>query len=139
MISITCHGGNIGRFWWWNSDQGGLFAQGHQPVTTLRPGRIGWCEPWPDETRVWPHPPWGPGDADDDIWRDFVAFEKWFEQELEKRELDGFDFEIDHRIALFAWMSDIFQSGIQAGRNPWAWARKVELLNTTDTEEEPQP
>jgi len=139
MINITCHGGNIGRFWWNNSFESGLFAQGHQPVTTLHPGRIGWCEPWPDQTQAWPHAPWGPGDANDDIWRDFVAFEKWFEQELEKRDLNKFDFEIDHRITLFAWMSDIFLSGIQAGRNPWAWARKVEALNAATTTEELQP
>ena len=139
LINITSHGGNIGRFWWENSSESGLFMRGCQPETTLRPGRIGWREKWPDWSQAWPPPPWGAGDPRDDHWRDFAAFEKWFESQLEQKALDKFDFNVTERIELYDFMSNIFLSGIQAGRNPWAWARQVEAINLADTTEESQP
>ena len=138
LINITSQGGNIGRFWWKNSSESGVFMQGRQPETILRPGRIGWREKWPDWSQAWPPPPWGAGDPSDDHWRDFAAFEKWFESQLEQRALDKFDFNITERIELYDLMSNIFLSGIQAGRNPWAWAQQAEAINVADTTEESQ-
>jgi hypothetical protein len=134
MIKINCDGGQIGRFWWENSRENGIFYGGHrQPQTTLRPGRCGWDEAWPD-FNAWPVSPWGKGDAQDDYWRDFAAFEPWFDHQMEARGLDEQDLTITERIELYALLVHVFQLGIQAGKNPWKWANQ---LANQPTEEQP--
>jgi hypothetical protein len=133
MIEINCHGGRIGRFWWENSDRGGLFQRSGECCTSFRPGRCGWDETWPEQ-HAWPVSPWGKGDAADDHWRDFAAFEPWFQDQLAKRKLDEFDLTITDKIELYAMLVDIFHAGIDAGRNPWGWAEHVEQQQTTTTE-----
>lgn len=126
MIKITCDGGQIGRFWWENSSESGLFAQGHQPCTTLRPGRFGWDHAWPDR-HAWPVSPWGKGDPQDDCWRDYAAFEKWFTDECERREID-LDIDITERVRIYALLYDIFDAGVLAGRDPWRWAEELQRI-----------
>jgi hypothetical protein len=132
MIEINCHGGRIGRFWWENSDRGGVFLRCGQFNTKLRPGRCGWDETWPDY-HSWPVMPWGKGDAVDEHWRDFAAFEPWFDRQLEARNLDEQDLTITDRIELYSLVCGVFKAGIDAGRNPWDWAQRVEQQPTTTT------
>jgi hypothetical protein len=132
MIEINCYGGRIGRFWWENSDRGGLFLRSGESYTSFRPGRCGWDETWP-ERHSWPVMPWGKGDAADDYWRDFAAFEPWLDRQIETRKLE-LDLNITEKIELYAMLVDIFHAGIDAGRNPWGWALRVEQQATTTTE-----
>jgi hypothetical protein len=129
MIEINCHGGRIGRFWWDNSGCGSRYFPG------FRPGRCGWRESWPDVTAAWPVCPWGKGDPADDYWRDFAAFEPWFDRQMEVRKLD-LDLNITDRIELYSMLCDTFDSGVEAGQNPWRWARQLEQRSTT--EEQPE-
>ena len=128
MIEINCHGGRIGRFWWENSDRGGVFLRCGQFDTKLRPGRCGWDETWPD-CHSWPVMPWGKGDAVDEHWRNFVAFEPWFDRQVETRKLD-LDLNIIEKIEIYSLLCDVFDDGIDAGRNPWSWAQRVEQQQT---------
>jgi hypothetical protein len=129
MIQINCHGGRIGRFWWDNSGCNLWF------FPSFSPGRCGWRESWPDETAAWPVRPWGPGDAVDEHWRDFTAFEPWFDRQMEGRKLD-LDLNITDKIELYSMLCDMFNAGVDAGRNPWRWARQLEQRSTT--EEQPE-
>jgi hypothetical protein len=133
MIEINCHGGRIGRFWWVNSNRGGFFRRSGESRTTFRPGRCGWDEAWPEQ-HAWPVRPWGKGDAADDYWRDFAAFELWYQDQLAKRKLDEIDLTITEKIELYAMLVDIFHAGIDAGRDPWGWAKRVEQQTTTTAE-----
>jgi hypothetical protein len=128
MIEINCHGGRIGRFWWENSDRGEFFRW----CTTFRPGRCGWDETWPEQ-HAWPVKPWGKGDAADDYFRDFNAFEPWFDRQIETRKLE-LDLNITDKIELYSMLCAVFHCGIDAGRNPWGWALRVEQETTTTTE-----
>ena len=123
---IDSNGGQIGRLWWDNSGQGGLFLRHGQFFTSFRPGRCGWCESWPDESAAWPVRPWGQGDPVDEHWRDFTAFEPWFDRMMENRKLDGFDFTITDKIEMYSLLVDMFNAGMEAGQNPWRWAKAVE-------------
>jgi len=123
---IDSDGGQFGRFWWDNSGQSGLFLPCGQFFTSFHPGRCGWRESWPDETAPWPVCPWGKGDPADDYYRDFTAFEPWFDRMMEDRKLDGFDFTITDRIEMYALLVDIFNAGTEASQNPWRWAKDVE-------------
>jgi hypothetical protein len=133
MIEINCHGGRIGRFWWRNSDRGGFFQQSGESCTSFCPGRCGWDETWPEQ-HSWPVSPWSKGDAADDYWRDFAAFELWYQDQLAKRKLDEIDLTITEKIELYAMLVDIFHAGIDAGRNPWGWALRVEQEVAATTE-----
>jgi hypothetical protein len=135
MIRIDCHGGQIGRFWWKNSDRGGFFRQSGESCTSFRPGRCGWDEAWP-ERYSWPVGPWGKGDAVDDHFRDFAAFEPWFYRQLDARNLDEHDLTITDKIELYSLLCDVFKAGIDAGRNPWSWAEHVEQQQTQFQEEQ---
>ena len=136
MIRVDCHGGQIGRFWWVNSDRGGFFRQSGESCTTFRPGRCGWDETWPDRHN-WPVSPWGKGDAVDEHWRDFTAFEPWFDRQLEGRKLDHIDLNITDKIEIYSMLCAVFHCGIDAGRNPWSWAEHVEKQQTQSIQEEP--
>ncbi len=125
MIEINCYGGRIGRFWWDNSDMGGIFTRAGQFNTSFSPGRCGWNESWPDATAAWPVCPWGPGDAVDEHLRDFTAFEPWFDRQIKVRKLD-LDLNIKDKIELYLVLSGMFESGVKAGQNPWRWAKDVE-------------
>jgi len=130
MIEINCHGGRIGRFWWENSDRGGLFLRSGQCYTTFRPGRCGWDEAW-TEQHAWPVMPWGKGDTADDYWRDFNAFEPWLDRQMEDQKLGHIDLNITGKIELYSMFCAVFHCGIDAGRNPWDWALRVEQQTTT--------
>ena len=134
MIHIDCHGGQVGRFWWKNSDRGGFFQQSGETYTTFWPGRCGWDEAWPDRHN-WPVCPWGKGDAADERFRDFAAFEPWFYRQLEDRNLDERDLTITDKIELYSLLCAVFRCGIDAGRNPWSWAEHVEQQQTQPQEE----
>ena len=131
---IDLNGGQIGRFWWDNSGQGGLFLPYGQFFTSFRPGRCGWRESWPDESAGWPVRPWGQGDPVDEHWRDFNAFEPWFDRMfepwfdrmMEDRKLDKIDFTITDKIEMYSLLVDIFNAGMEAGQNPWRWAKAME-------------
>jgi hypothetical protein len=123
---IDSDGGRIGRFWWDNSGQGGLFLPYGQFFTSFRPGRCGWRESWPDETAAWPVAPWGKGDPADDYCRDFAAFEPWFDRQMDNRNLDDFDPTLIEKIELYDLLVGVFNAGIEAGQNPWRWAKDVE-------------
>jgi hypothetical protein len=123
---IDSDGGRIGRFWWDNSAMGGIFTRAGQSNTSFRPGRCGWSESWPDETACWPVFPWGKGDPADDYFRTFAAFEPWFDRMMEDRNLDEIDFTITDRIEMYSMLCSMFEAGVDAGRNPWRWARDVE-------------
>jgi hypothetical protein len=126
---IDSNGGRIGRFWWDNSGCNlGFFP-------SFRPGRCGWCESWPDETACWPVSPWGKGDPADDYWRDFAAFEFWFDRQMEIRKLD-LDLNITDKIEMYSMLCGMFNAGVEAGQNPWRWARQLEQRSTT--EEQPE-
>jgi hypothetical protein len=129
MIEINCYGGQIGRFRWTNSSFGGFFRRCGQFDTSFCPGRCGWDEAWPEQ-HSWPVSPWGKGNAVDEHWRDFVAFERWYQDQLAKRGLDEIDLTITDKINLYAMLVDMFHSGIDAGRNPWSWAHRVEQQQT---------
>jgi hypothetical protein len=118
-FKIDSDGGQIGRFWWDNS------ACGSWHFPSFRPGRCGWRESWPDVTAAWPVCPWGPGDAVDEHWRDFTAFELWFDRQIEVRKLD-LDLNITDRIEMYSMLCGMFNAGIEAGQNPWRWAKDVE-------------
>jgi hypothetical protein len=75
--------------------------------------------------------PWGKGDAVDEHWRDFAAFELWYQDQLAKRKLDEIDLTITDKIELYAMLVDIFHAGIDAGRNPWGWADHPATPGTT--------
>ena len=132
---IDSNGGQIGRFWWTNSGQGGLFLRHGQFFTSFRPGRCGWRESWPDESAGWPVSPWGQGDPVDEHWRDFNAFEPWFNRMMLDRKLDGFDFTITDKIEMYSLLVDIFNAGMEAGQNPWRWAKAVEARLLREAEE----
>jgi hypothetical protein len=132
---IDSDGGRIGRFWWDNSGCGGIFALAGQFNTSFRPGRCGWRESWPDVTAAWPVCPWGPGDSVDEHWRDFTAFELWFDRQMEVRKLD-LDLNITDRMELYSMLCGMFNAGVEAGQNPWRWARQLEQRSTT--EEQPE-
>lgn len=121
MIEISCHGGRIGRFWWDNSSFSGVFLRRGQINTALVPGRCGWDHTWPDG-HAWPVRPWGKGDAVDEHWRDFAAFETWISDQLEICKLDEIDFTITDRIELYSMLVGVFNAGVEAGRNPWRCA-----------------
>ena len=122
---IDSDGGRIGRFWWDNSGCGGIFTLTGQFNTSFRPGRCGWRESWPDVTAAWPVSPWGKGDRADDCWRDFAAFEPWFDRQIEVRKLN-LDLNITDKIELYSMLCDMFNAGVEAGQNPWRWAKGVE-------------
>jgi hypothetical protein len=124
MIEINCHGGQIGRFWWENS---------YEFYTSFCPGRCGWDETWPDRHN-WPVSPWGKGDPVDECWRDFAAFEPWLDHQMEKRNLDHIDLSIIDKIELYSMLCALFHCGIDAGRNPWDWALRIEQQTTTTME-----
>lgn len=127
MIRIDCHGGQIGRFWWVNSNRGGVLR---------RFGCCGWDETWPDR-QPWPIRPWGRGDAVDDFdMRDFTAFESWFDCQLEVRLLDHIDLNISKKIEFYNMLCGVFAAGIDAGRNPWSWAQHVEQQQTRAIQED---
>lgn len=134
MIEINCYGGRIGRFWWNNSGMGGIFTCAGQFNTSFRPGRCGWDHAWPD-CHAWPVMPWGPGDAVDEHWRDFTAFEPWFDRQIKVRKLD-LDLDINERIKMYSMLSDTFSAGVDAGQNPWRWARQLEQRSTTKEQPE---
>jgi hypothetical protein len=134
-FKIDSDGGQIGRFWWDNSGMGGIFTRAGQFNTSFRPGRCGWDETWPEQ-HPWPVRPWGKGDAVDEHWRDFVAFERWYQDQLAKRELDEIDLTITDKINLYAMLVDMFNAGVDAGRNPWRWARQLEQRSTNGKESE---
>ena len=123
MIEIRCDGGRIGRLWWDNSGEAGIFPQNRQPDTVLRPGRWGWDHDWPDR-HAWPVRPWGKGDPADDCWRDYTAFESWLTAGCKQRGID-LDLDITDKISLYAMLCDIFDSGVAAGRDPWRWAEEL--------------
>jgi hypothetical protein len=125
MIEINCHGGRIGRFWWDNSDMAGIFTRAGQFNTSFRPGRCGWRESWPDVIAPWPVCPWGPGDSANDYCCDFDAFEPWFDRQMEVRKLD-LDLNITYRIEIYSMLCGMFNAGVEAGQNPWRWAKDVE-------------
>ena len=137
IFHIDSNGGQIGRFWWDNSGQGGLFLLQGQFFTSFRPGRCGWRESWPDESACWPVRPWGQGDPVDDCWRDFEAFQPWFDRQMKNRNIDETDLTIIERIELYDLFVGVFKDGIEAGQNPWRWAKaaKARLLQQV---EEPQ-
>lgn len=124
MIEINCHGGRIGRFWWDNSGCSGIFGLAGQFNTSFYPGRCGWDHEWPD-CHAWPVRPWGPGDAVDEHWRDFTAFEPWFDRQMEGRKLD-LDLNIIEKIELYSMLCGMFEAGVEAGQNPWRWAKGLE-------------
>ena len=124
MIEINCYGGRIGRFWWDNSGMGGIFTRAGQFNTSFRPGRCGWDESWPD-CHAWPVCPWGPGDAVDEHCRDFTAFELWFDRQTKVHKLD-LDLNITDRIEMYSMLCGMFNAGVEAGQNPWRWAKDVE-------------
>jgi hypothetical protein len=80
--------------------------------------------------------PWGKGDAADDHWRDFAAFEPWFDRQIETRKLE-LDLNITDKIGLYSMLCDVFNAGIDAGRNPWSWTHRVEQQQTRFPMEEP--
>jgi hypothetical protein len=135
IFRIDSNGGRIGRFWWDNSGMSGIFALAGQFNTSFHPGRCGWRESWPDVTAAWPVRPWGPGDAVDEHWRDFTAFDLWFDRQIEVRKLD-LDLNITDRIEFYSMLCSMFNAGVDAGRNPWRWARQLEQRSTT--EEQPE-
>ena len=132
---IDSNGGQIGRLWWDNSGQGGLFLRHGQFFTSFRPGRCGWRESWPDESACWPVMPWGKGDPVNEHWRDFTAFEPWFDRMMEDRKLDEIDFTITDRSEMFSLLVDMFNAGMEAGQNPWRWAKAVEARLLKQVEE----
>jgi hypothetical protein len=134
MIEIRCDGGRIGRLWWDNSSESGIFYSGRQPDTVLRPGRWGWDHAWPDQ-HAWPVRPWGPGDPADDCWRDYTAFESWFDAGCKQRGID-LDINITDKISLYAMLCDVFRSGVAAGRDPWQWRWAEELRRRQRLEKE---
>jgi hypothetical protein len=69
--------------------------------------------------------PWGKGDPADEQYRSYVAFESWFTDQCKKRNLDP-DLNIAKQIELYAWFCNVFNSGVAAGRDPWAWAESLE-------------
>lgn len=139
MIEINCNGGRIGRLWWENSGQGGVFYRHRQPCTVLCPGRWGWDHAWPD-THAWPISPWGKGDPADECYRDFNAFEAWLDDQFERRNIDP-DLNITERIDLYSMFCNVFNAGTAAGSDPWRWAnelqRQGEQPPTQTTKEEP--
>jgi hypothetical protein len=120
MIEINCYGGRIGRFWWVNSGCGSRY------FPSFRPGRCGWRESWPDETACWPVSPWGKGNPADDYFRDFAAFELWFDCMIKKCNLDEIDFTITNKTEMYSLFVGVFVAGVEAGQNPWRWAKGVE-------------
>lgn len=135
LIHIDCHGGQIGRFWWRNSDRGGSFLRSGERCTTFWPGFCGWDEAWPEQHN-WPISPWGKGDEVDEHYRDFAAFEWWFDRQLKDRSLGDIDLTITAKIDFYSLLCGVFRAGIAAGRNPWAWAKHVELQQTQVIQEE---
>jgi hypothetical protein len=143
MIEIRCDGGRIGRLWWTNSSESGVFHQGRQPCTVLRPGQWGWDHAWPD-WHPWPVMPWGKGDPADDCWRDFTAFEPWFCDQCERRGID-LDLIITDQISIYSMICAVFDAGVAAGRDPWRWADELQRRQgehppadeTTTTTKEP--
>ena len=134
MICVDCHGGQIGRFCWTNSDRGGLFLRSGGSCTTFRPGRCGWDETWPDY-HSWPVMPWGKGDAVDEHWRDFTAFEPWFSRQMKDRKLGHIDLNITEKIEIYDMLCGMFTAGVDAGHNPWSWAKHVERQTQSIQEE----
>jgi hypothetical protein len=134
MIEINCHGGRIGLFWWDKSAMGGIFNCAGQLNTSFWPGRCGWDHAWPD-CHAWPVMPWGPGDAVDEHLRDFTAFEPWFDRQMEVRKFD-LDLDITDKIELYSMLCGMFNAGVEAGQNPWRWARQLEQRSTNEKESE---
>jgi hypothetical protein len=132
---IDSDGGRIGRFWWDNSGMSGIFTRAGQFNTSFRPGRCGWRESWPDVTACWPVSPWGKGDPDNDYFRDFAAFEPWFDRQMKTRRLD-LGLNITDKIELYSMLCGMFNAGVDAGRNPWRWARQFEQRSTNEKESE---
>ena len=124
-IRIDSHGGQIGRFCWTNSDRGGIFRRSGESCTTFRPGSCGWDITWPEQ-HAWPVMPWGKGDAVDEQWRDFTAFELWFSCQMKDRKLGHIDLNITEKIKIYDMLCGMFAAGIEAGHNPWSWAKHVE-------------
>jgi hypothetical protein len=126
IFCIDSDGGRIGRFWWDNSGMNGIFTRAGQFNTIFRPGRCGWRESWPDVTASWPVSPWGKGDSADDYFRDFAAFEPWFDRMTENCSLDKIDFTIMDITEMYSLFVYVFNAGLEAGQNPWRWAKDVE-------------
>jgi len=89
------------------------------------------------EQHAWPVRPWGKGDAADDYFRDFNAFEPWLDRQLQDRRLDHIDLNITDKIELYSMLCAVVRCGIDAGRNPWDWALRVEQETTTAPPEAP--
>jgi hypothetical protein len=45
---------------------------------------------------------------------------------IKKCNLDEIDFTITDRIEMYSFLADIFNAGVEAGQNPWRWAKDVE-------------
>ena len=135
MIEISCHGGQIGRFWWINSDRGGFFQRSGESCTSFCPGRCGWDETWPEQ-HAWPVRPWGKGEAADDHFRDFAAFRPWFNRQIEVRKLDQ-NLNILEEIEVYAMLTSVFYAGVEAGQDPWGWAEHVEQQQVQSIQEAP--
>jgi len=142
VIEIQCDGGRIGRLWWENSSQGGVFYRHRQPCTVLRPGRWGWDHAWPD-WHPWPVMPWGKGDPADDCWRDYTAFEPWFADQCEREDIH-LDLDITDKISIYSMFCKVFDAGVAAGCDPWRWAAELQRrqgkqpsADETTTTEEP--
>lgn len=133
MIEVNCNGGRIGRFRWKNSYFSGLFLRSGQSRTSLVPGHCSWDETWPD-CHAWPVAPWGKGDAADESWRDFAAFEEWLSAQLKARNLDRYDFTIGDKIEMYVMMINVFLAGVDPGRNPWRCAQQLSKATVTPQE-----
>jgi hypothetical protein len=48
---------------------------------------------------------------------------------VETRKLD-LDLNITEKIEIYSLLCDVFNAGIDAGRNPWSWAHRVEQQQT---------
>ncbi len=55
---------------------------------------------------------------------------------MEDRNLDEIDFTITDRIEMYSMLCDMFNAGVEAGRNPWRWARQLEQRSTNEKESE---
>jgi hypothetical protein len=136
MIEISCHGGRIGRFSWQNSNFSGVFLRQGQVNTALIPGHCSWDHAWPD-WHAWPVRPWGKGDAVDEHWRDFAAFEDWLPRQTKARNLDEHDFTINDKLEIYSMLVGVFNAGMEAAQNPWRWAQQLErraAASSTTTE-----
>ena len=54
---------------------------------------------------------------------------------MKDRKLDGFDFTIIDKIKMYFLLVDMFNAGMEAGQNPWQWAKDVEARLLQQVEE----